>query len=47
MSYTPHVWQDGEIITAQKINALEDAVGDALTNDDAIDIETIEDICDQ
>lgn len=26
MSYVPHVWKDGEIITAERMNALEEGV---------------------
>ena len=27
MSYEPHVWETGEVITAQKLNHMEDSIG--------------------
>ena len=29
MSYTPHTWTSGEVVTASKMNALEQGVGNA------------------
>lgn len=34
MSYTPHEWQDGETITAERMNALEEGVANAGGSDD-------------
>jgi len=31
MAYVGHEWQDGELITAQKLNKLENAVASAAT----------------
>lgn len=45
MSYTPHTWTDGEVITEQKMNNIENGVADAISKDDIIDTELIDEIC--
>lgn len=36
MSYTPHTWAVGDVITAARLNALEQAVGNAEVSYDAV-----------
>lgn len=51
MSYTPHTWQSGETVTAEKLNALEQGVGSgggvlkATFSNDVLDV-TWQDIFD-
>ena len=40
MAYTPHTWSSGDIITAALLNALEQGVGNALTEHPSITKQT-------
>ena len=38
MAYTPTVWNTGDVITAEKLNNIENGIENALTNDDKEEI---------
>ena len=37
MNYTPYIWQNGEVITAEKLNNMEQSIGEAIATTEQIE----------